>query len=107
MGEVASLARVRGRKPEELGVRSDCPRDGAAEEIGLGYSDLVDFLLVLRGGALRQMEPQLAGVLEGLVDDQCVLAGDFVCLESEQALLQRIGVGANAPPPVLEILELR
>jgi hypothetical protein len=53
------------------------------------------------------MEPQLAGVLEGLVDDQCVLAGDFVCLESEQALLQRIGVGANAPPPVLEILELR
>ena len=62
LGEVASLAGVRGREMEELGVGPDRPRDRATEEVGLGRRDLVDVLLVLLGGALRQVELQFVAV---------------------------------------------
>jgi len=52
------------------------------------------------------MELQFVAVLERFVDDQGVLADDLVRLEPEQTLLDRIGVGADALPPVLEIFEV-
>ena len=41
------------------------------------------------------------------MDDQGILADDLVRLEPEQALLERVCVGADPLPPVLEIFEVR
>ena len=48
------------------------------------------------------MELQLGVVRERFVDDQSILISDLVGLEPEQAFLDRVCVGADALPPVLE-----
>ena len=52
------------------------------------------------------MELQFTGVIERFMDDQRVLTHDSVCLEPEQAFLERVCVGADSLPPVLELLEI-
>ena len=68
---------------------------------------LVDILLVLFGGALRQVELEVVVGCEDFMDDQGVFADGSVSLEAEQAVFKVMRLGAHPLPPVLEVVEGR